>query len=118
MIGNISWFEVVGRDADALAAFYSGVLGWTLQVQPTPVGAYAFSKCEETGIAGGVGAAPQGNGWTTVYVEVDSLERAIEAATARGGSVLMPPTQLPNTRIAVIADPEGHPMGLSEPATA
>ena len=114
MTGNITWFEVVGHDADALGKFYSSVLGWTLNVRQTPHGPYAFTDCAETGVAGGVGAVPHGSGWTTVYVGVESLEATIEAALAQGGSVLMPPMDLPDMRIAVIADPEGHAMGLSQ----
>lgn len=118
MTGKITWFEVLGTDTAALAAFYSGIFGWKLKVQQTPVGPYAFTEGEQTGVPGGVGPAPGGKGWTTFYVEVDSIEDTIAKATAQGGSVLMPPTNLPDTRIAVIADPEGHPMGLTQSLAA
>ena len=50
------------------------------------------------------------------YVDVPSVGGSIEQVLALGGKVLMPATSLPDTTIAVIADPEGHPVGLSGPA--
>lgn len=114
MTAKITWFEVLGRDAAALRAFYADLFGWTLKIQETPMGPYGVSDAAETGIPGGVGPAPRGSGWTTVYVDVDDLDAALARARAGGGTVLMPPTDLPEVRIAVIADPEGHPVGLSQ----
>jgi len=112
-IGNITWFEVLGSDAEALRSFYSDVLGWTFAMQDTPMGPYGVVSCEQGGVPGGVGAAPMGAGWTTFYVGVADVDAAVEKAVAAGGRVLLPPTDLPETRIAVVADPEGHPVGLS-----
>lgn len=57
-----------------------------------------------------------GDGRSPFYVDVPSVGSSIEQALARGGKLLMPATRLPGTTIAVIADPEGHPIGLSGPA--
>ena len=43
----------------------------------------------------------------------DDLQQHISAATAGGGSVIMEPMELPGFgSIAVIADPEGNPLGI------
>jgi uncharacterized protein len=111
-IGQVSWFEVMGRDLDALSAFYGELFGWSLQRLPDMP--YATSGCDQSGLPGGVGQAPEGSGWTTFYVKVEDVAAAIRRAEQGGGRVLMPPHTLPDgVTIAVIADPEGHPVGLS-----
>lgn len=105
-------FEVLGKDAEALTRFYGDTFDWELQsVMPTytmvrPVG--------EDGIAGGVGAAPDGApGHVTFYVEVADLHAALERVAANGGSTIAPPMDVPGgPSIALFADPEGHVVGL------
>ena len=54
-----------------------------------------------------------GQGWTTFYVSVESVEQSLEQATALGGRVLMPAHTMPDGGvIGVFADPEGHPIGV------
>lgn len=105
-------FEVLGKDAEALQAFYGKVFDWQLNpVMPT----YAMvSTGAEGGIAGGVGAPPDGSaGHVTFYVEVDDLAKALEQIESAGGRTIQPPMDVPNgPSIALFADPEGHVIGL------
>jgi hypothetical protein len=114
MSARITWFEVLGQDQAALQSFYAQVFGWTLTPQQTPLGTYATSGLEQTGVQGGIGQAPEGPGWSIFYVDVADLDATIAAVQAQGGAVRMPPTTLPECRIAVVADPEGHLFGLSQ----
>jgi hypothetical protein len=63
-----------------------------------------------------VGAAPVAPGWTTFYVGVPDVAKALAAATELGAKVLLPVTALPDVTFAVFADPEGHPVGLLKAA--
>ncbi|MCO4769125.1 MAG: VOC family protein [Deltaproteobacteria bacterium] len=111
MSSKIVWFEVVGQDADKMRAFYGKLFGWNFNVLPEID--YGLTACEETGIPGGVGKAQAGNGWNAFYVGVDDLDATLAMASDSGASVLQPPTTLPDgTYLAVIADPEGRPLGL------
>jgi predicted enzyme related to lactoylglutathione lyase len=105
-------FEVLGKDAGALQGFYGKVFDWELNpVMPT----YAMvSTGAEGGIAGGVGAPPDGSaGHVTFYVEVDDLAKALEQIESAGGRTIQPPMDVPNgPSIALFADPEGHVVGL------
>jgi uncharacterized protein len=105
-------FEVLGKDAEALQAFYGKVFDWELNpVMPT----YAMvSTRVDGGIAGGVGAPPDGTaGHVTFYVEVDDLAKALEQIESAGGRTVQPPMDVPNgPSIALFADPEGHVVGL------
>jgi predicted enzyme related to lactoylglutathione lyase len=48
----------------------------------------------------------------TFYSPVADLDAAIGRARALGSRVLVAPTQHGAVTIAVITDPEGHPVGL------
>ena len=116
-MGNpVVWFEVLGNDGGELRKFYGNLFGWTFNEMESMD--YGMIDANGKGIPGGVGKAPQGPGWVTFYVEVDDIEAAVTRATEGGGKVLMPVTRLPDTTIAVFADPEGHPIGLSQRPSA
>ena len=113
MSSPVVWFEVLGQDADKMRAFYISLFGWKFNLDPESK--YGIVQIGE-GIAGGVGQAPPDQrGWITFYTQVPDLEAAVEHASQLGSAVLMPITELPDTRIAVVNDPEGHPVGLCAP---
>ena len=115
MAHNIVWFEVMGQDGDKMRSFYGGLFGWSFDVLPEMD--YGLTKCDETGVPGGIGSLPSGKGWNTFYVSVDNLEEKIAAATSGGGDVLLPATELSDGgRVAVVSDPEGRPLGLFQQA--
>ena len=103
--------EVMGQDADKLRTFYGALLGWKFDTD-NPLN-YGMVEAGEGGIAGGVGLAPEGQrGWTTFYTKVPDLEAALLEAGDLGSQVVMPIQELPDTRIAVVTDPEGNLVGL------
>ena len=66
-------------------------------------------------IGGGIGPSlPDSPAGTKVYVRVDDLQAYLDRAVELGGAVLMPPAPLPGDfgSFAVIADPDGQPVGL------
>jgi len=65
------------------------------------------------GIPGGIGETPDGGaGHVTFYVSVDDVGAWATKAEELGGKTLMPATDLPMVTIALVADPEGHVVGL------
>jgi predicted enzyme related to lactoylglutathione lyase len=117
-MGNpVVHFEVIGKDAPALRAFYGQAFDWKLEPMPAGTGmAYAMVRPQgkdEKGIAGGIGARDGYAGHVTFYVAVPNLEAALGKIQSLGGSTMMPPDQVPNgPRIALFTDPEGHVVGL------
>jgi predicted enzyme related to lactoylglutathione lyase len=111
----VVWFEVMGADASALQSFYSGLFNWQFTPVPDSDG-YGTVGCESGGIPGGVGQGPDGSkGWgATFYISVSDIAAKLEECVAAGASVLMPPLELPDMTIAMLADPEGHPFGLAQ----
>ena len=66
----------------------------------------------------GTGPAPDGGaGWVTFYVSVADLDATLAKAVDLGGSVVAPKfSPAPETWLAMVADPEGHVIGLSQAA--
>ena len=106
--------EVVGKDGPALHKFYNGVFGWK-QNTDLP-GGYAMTDHEQSGIVLGTGPAPDGgSGWVTFYVSVPDIDAALARAESLGGRTVMPKfSPAPDTHLAMVADPEGHIIGLSQ----
>jgi uncharacterized protein len=111
---RIIHLEIMGRDQVALQHYYSELLGWKLNTD-TPNG-YGMTSPEQTGIVVGVGATPDGSaGHVTGYVRVADIDATLARAIELGGSVVMPKfSPGPDAVLALVADPEGHVLGLSE----
>jgi hypothetical protein len=110
--GTILWFEVLGQDPEQLRRFYGELFNWRYEMAPDPGADYGMVAKDQAAIGGGIGKAPAAPGWVTFYVGVPDVADALRRAEALGGKVLMPVTKLPDTTIAVFADPEGHAVGL------
>jgi uncharacterized protein len=107
-------FEVVGRDGATLQRFYGDLFGWSFDTNNP--GGYGISSAEQTGVAVGVGSTPDGSaGHVTGYVAVPDIDAALARATELGGRVIQPKfSPGPGATIALMADPEGHVVGLTE----
>jgi len=111
---QLVWFEVLGKQPGALRAFYGELFNWKFKMSPMAEMDYGMTEKNDTGIGGGIGKAPQGPGWTTFYVQVNDIRASIARAEQLGGKVLMPILKLPEgAEVAVVADPEGHAVGLA-----
>jgi uncharacterized protein len=114
MPNPVSHFEVLGQDAAALQRFYGQAFGW--EMQDVMEGSYYMAH-PGSGIDGGVGRAPEGNGHVTFYVEVDDPAGALERISELGGRTIAEPMDVPGgPTIALFADPEGHMVGLVKSA--
>jgi predicted enzyme related to lactoylglutathione lyase len=113
----VIFFEVVGNDGAALRGFYRHLFDWTISEVAAPMD-YGMVAREDGGIEGGIGATPNGGaGHTTFYVGTDDPEATLTKAHRLGARTLLAPTELPGGGvIALLADPEGHPVGLYKPA--
>jgi predicted enzyme related to lactoylglutathione lyase len=112
MANPTKWFEVAGKDRQALKEFYAGLFDWKMtDSEEMP---YSMIAAGEGGIPGGIGAAPDDYpGHVTFYVQVDDIDASLAKAESLGGSPTMGPIELPGGgKIALFGDPEGHQVGL------
>jgi predicted enzyme related to lactoylglutathione lyase len=109
-------------DPEGAKAFYEAVVpGWTVSERVPGDQDYRMIGRGDGGFAGGVlglndemrqhGARPIWMG----YVGVDDVDATIAQAEAKGGKALMPAFDIPQGRIAMIADPQGNPIYVMKP---
>lgn len=111
---RIIHFEITGRDQKALQSYWSSLLGWKLNTDHP--GGYGMTDPEQTGVVVGIGAAQDGSaGQVTGYVRVADVNAVLARAVELGGTVVMPKFSPDGSaQLGLVADPEGHVVGLSE----
>lgn len=111
---RIIHFEIVGRDQAALQRFYRDVFDWTINTDNP--GGYGMTSEDETGVVVGIGGSQDGSaGHVTGYVTVNDIDGTLARATELGGRVVAPKFNPGGgATIALLADPEGHVIGLTE----
>jgi predicted enzyme related to lactoylglutathione lyase len=110
--GTITHIEFPADDVERAKRFYAAVAGWEFSEMEGMSGYWLFRTGPEAG--GGIGRRGESVGQVVrVYIDVDDLEAAVAAATANGGSVVTPPSDIPGQgRFAAVRDPEGNEIGL------
>ena len=120
--GSHIWYELMTTDPDGAARFYEAVIpGLAIGERPPGDQDYRMLGRSDGGSLGGLfaltdemcdhGARPIWMG----YVGVDDVDAAVRQIDARGGKALMPAFDIPQGRIAMVADPQGHPFYVMKP---
>ena len=108
--------EIRSADPDATRKFFGDLLGWTYPGQGAIPG-YTFV---DTGVPDALYTAIsplQGGGnLVTFFIAVDDVDSAVKRATELGGRVIQEPQHVPGVSFALIADPQGHVVGLTAQA--
>lgn len=114
MANPVVHFEIGCRNSEETKEFYSNLFDWSIE-QHGPAG--MISTGGEVGIGGHItelGHEP--HNYTLVYVLVDDLAAYIKKAEGLGGSMVVPPTEVPGMgSFAWFKDPEGTTVGLWKP---
>jgi predicted enzyme related to lactoylglutathione lyase len=109
--GAVCWNELTTRDRGAAARFYSDLFAWQGNEQmygPMPYTMWMNGEAPAGGMLE-MDASFQGmpSHWMT-YVQVDDCDTTAARAAKLGGTVCVPPTDIPTIgRFAVITDPTG-----------
>ena len=108
---TLCWNELATTDTTRAGAFYSGLLGWQPERQQYGPIDYTIFKQGERMNGGMMEIAPD---WGPVpphwlvYFAVDDCDATAAAAGRLGGSVQMPPSDIPGVgRFAMLKDPQG-----------
>jgi predicted enzyme related to lactoylglutathione lyase len=106
--------EIRSADPDATREFFGGLFGWTYP-QPGALPGYTFV---DTGVPDSLYTAISplqgGADLVTFFVGVEDIAAAVARATELGGSIVQDPQKVPGVTFALIADPQGHVVGLAQ----
>jgi predicted enzyme related to lactoylglutathione lyase len=109
---SLSWNELATRDMKTAKDFYTKVFGWGIKANPMPDGSeYVEWQVGGKSIAGGM---QMGSQFPTevpphwlVYFAVANTDDVVKRAQDMGGKVMSPAMDIPQGRMAVLADPAG-----------
>lgn len=120
-VGHCAWNELATSDPAAAKVFYSAQFGWTKEgeMDMGPIGTYEFLRASDNrvGVGGIYKMVPEDtqSHWL-YYFRVACIDAAIEAIEANGGSIHVPPSEIPGRDFSMVAiDPQGAPFGLVGP---
>ncbi|HXT17030.1 MAG TPA: VOC family protein [Gemmatimonadaceae bacterium] len=113
---EFSWHELSTTDAAAAFAFYNALFGWekTGEFDMGPMGVYQMYGRGRFIYGGMMNATPGAPHHWLHYARVpDSADAAAERAGKAGGTVILPPMDVPGgDRVAVVIDPQGAGFGI------
>jgi uncharacterized protein len=107
-VGTWTWNELATPDLAAAKAFYAELLGWGAQDIPGQFPRTSFSLGDLL-VGGGHAPTPQEGPaarWTISFRVADA-DQSAERLQQLGGTVLLPPMDVPVGRFAIVADPAG-----------
>ena len=112
-MSTIKHIEIAGVDGEKLQQFYAKLFGWDMNRRN--VGGFDYFDVDDSGSPSlGIRHEPEGYPEIVVYVEVENLDQSVKEAEALGATLRIPPIQHDDILIALIKDPEGNPIGLTQ----
>lgn len=109
--GIFSWAELATPDVEGAKHFYTALIGWTTEEAPVEDMPYTLVKAGDERV-GGIMSNKCGEmdippHWG-IYITVDDVDATAKKAEELGGSVIVPPTDIPKVgRFSVLRDPQG-----------
>ncbi|SCG62982.1 VOC family protein [Micromonospora halophytica] len=109
--GAMSWNELVTPDPDGAKLFYELVFGWHPEDEPTGPVTCTGWRCGARIVAGMTPPLEELPADLPAYWSVHFAVADTDAAAARaaelGGTILVPPHDVPQGRLAALRDPQG-----------
>jgi predicted enzyme related to lactoylglutathione lyase len=131
-VGTVWWSELLSANPERSRAFYAGVAGWTPKIvsaddttRPPNPGEASYTMFMRAGTEVAGASALEGSEvgetrpqWMT-YIQVADVDHAVFEAMKNGGRILKAPFDEASVgRLAIVADPDGIPVGLVTPVSA
>ena len=115
MSNSVMQWQIVAKDPEAVARFYSSVFGWKVD-KSNSLGYREIKSANGRGINGGVWPSPpEGHNLVQLFVEVDDVDATITKASANGAQVIVPKSVLPDgDTMAILLDPAGLSFGVMQ----
>lgn len=114
-MARIKHIEIAGVDGERLKNFYSELFDWPIERKDVSGFDYYDIDIKPGGKpTAGIRHEPDGKPELVVYIEVDNLDGTVKKAEKLGAKVRIPPMEYGELNFALIEDPEGNPIGLTQ----
>ena len=117
VIRTIVHFDIPANDLAGLSKFYSDVFGWKFKKQQMPGMEYWLISTgpRNKSVGGGMYKKAEHSDCPKNYINVDKIDKHIEAFKSAGGKEVVGKQEIPKTGWSFIgADPEGNIIALFE----
>lgn len=114
MTRPVTYVEIHSPELEATQRFLASAFGW--QPQPFVTSDYLVAAHGDgAGVDTGLTASRDGQPRCVPVINVDSLDRAVEAVRSNGGNQVVEPYDVPGVgRACYVVDPAGVLIGLHE----
>jgi len=115
--GKLVWIDLVTADVSAAQKFYGALFGWSFEEVEGGKARYALAYQDGAPVAGMAARQPKPgqvrqSRWIA-YMSVADVDQAAAGVIGKGGKILIPARTVDGRgRMAVLADPDGAPLGL------
>jgi predicted enzyme related to lactoylglutathione lyase len=119
-VGSVVWHELMTNGAERCGDFYQGLFNWSRKEKEVIPGVTytVFRNAGKDNAGMMTMAGPDWEGqqpcWIP-YVKVKDVATSTIKAAQLGGRVVVPPSDIPMGRFAVVADPTGVAIGVFTP---
>jgi predicted enzyme related to lactoylglutathione lyase len=116
--GAYAWAELNSRGFEKAAPFYNKLFGWSEKTSPMGEGQGDYTEFQLHGesLAGGMEMNPmvpaEVPSYWMVYFGVADVDKGFDKALEAGGKEMLPPSDFPGGRFAIVQDPQGAAFGL------
>jgi uncharacterized protein len=105
--------EIRSQDPDATRAFFAELFGWTYSDGAFP--GYTFvDPGLEGALPTAIGPLQGGADAVLFFVGVEDVEATLERAEQLGGKTIQAAQKVPGVTFGVLADAQGHVIGVAE----
>ena len=114
---TFAWGELNARGIDKAVRFYEKVFGWSVEKQDMGGDMiYHVFKHDGEQVAGGMETPPmvpkEIPSYWLVYFTVSDIDKTFEKVKSLGGREMVPPSDFPGGKFAIVGDPQGAAFGL------
>jgi predicted enzyme related to lactoylglutathione lyase len=104
--------EIRSTDPDATRTFFSELFGWTYSDGAFPGYTFVEGSSEAT-IPTAIGPLQGGADSVLFFVGVDDVAGTLKRAEELGGKTIQPAQEVPGVTFGVLADAQGHVIGVA-----
>jgi predicted enzyme related to lactoylglutathione lyase len=115
--GRFVWHDLMTKDVAGTKRFYGALLGWRFEETTRNERPYTIAKVGSTPVAGIVDISmfPNAGAQWLSYMTVANVDQAAALVLSGGGKIVLTPRDVaPVARVAIVADPQGAPLGLAQ----